>query len=200
MKGSDRDESKIRENAPYDSMRDEFTKGYVQVYTGNGKGKTTAAIGLVIRALGAGMRVFFAQFIKGGRYSEIDMLEKLAESASSGTLVCRQYGEGCFIVREAMESDRFAAERGLEDAREALKSGRYDLVVLDEANVAVKLGLLAEEDLLSLIDDKPECVELVFTGRGASESLIERADLVTEMREVKHYYRKGVTARRGIES
>lgn len=186
-----------RDRSGYDNMRDEFTKGYVQVYTGDGKGKTTAAVGLVIRALGAGMRVFFAQFIKGGRYSEIDMLERVAEHNS---LVCRQYGEGCFILREAQESDRAAARRGLEEARSALKSEEYDLVVLDEANVAAKLGLISDEDLLSLIDDRPECVELVFTGRGASEALIARADLVTEMREIKHYYKKGVTARRGIES
>ena len=184
--------------SPYDNMRDAFTKGYVQVYTGDGKGKTTAAVGLALRALGAGMNVYFAQFIKGAKYSEIGMLERLAESGAG--IVCKQYGEGCFIFREPAEADRIAAKNGLEEVRRVIKSGAYQLVVLDEANVAVSLGLLSEEDLLSVIDDRPGTVELVFTGRGAPEKLKERADLVTEMREVKHYYRDGVLARRGIES
>lgn len=181
----------------YDNLRDEFTRGYVQVYTGNGKGKTTAAIGLTVRALGAGLRVFFAQFIKGGRYSEIGMLEKLAAGES---LECRQYGQGCFIMRDPSDEDREAAKEGLREISRIMKSGLYDLIVLDEANVAVSLGLLDADDLTRLIDAKPERVELVFTGRGAPEGLIERADLITEMREIKHYYQKGVSARRGIES
>ena len=180
----------------YDNMRDEFNSGYVQVYTGNGKGKTTAAIGLTIRALGAGMNVFFAQFIKGGRYSEINMLEKIGGSS----LVCRQYGLGCFITREAVEEDKKAAHKGIEEVREAMKSGKYQLIVLDEANVAVKIGLLDTDDLIKLVDEKPQMVELVFTGRGAPDELIMREDLVTEMTEIKHYYQKGIMARRGIES
>ncbi len=182
--------------SPYDNMRDSFTRGYVQVYTGNGKGKTTAAIGLTIRALGAGMKVFFAQFIKGGRYSEIDMLEQIGGTS----LVCRQYGLGCFITREAVEEDKIAAQAGIAEVRDAMLSGDYQLIVLDEANVAVKIGLLDAEDLLGLIDQKPPMVELLFTGRGAPEELIMRADLVTEMTEIKHYYKSGVMARRGIES
>ncbi|MDR3332167.1 MAG: cob(I)yrinic acid a,c-diamide adenosyltransferase [Synergistaceae bacterium] len=186
------------DQSAYDNLRDEFSRGYVQVYTGNGKGKTTAAIGLAVRALGAGMNVFFAQLIKAGKYSEIDMLERIAGAGDS--LVCKQYGEGCFIMREPAESDRAAARRGIDEVREAMKSGRYQLIILDEANVAVKLGLLHERDLLTLVDEKPEMVELVFTGRCAPDALVERADLVTEMREIKHYYTKGVIARRGIES
>ncbi len=182
--------------SPYDNMRDNFTRGYVQVYTGNGKGKTTAAIGLVIRALGAGMKVFFAQFIKGGRYSEIDVLERIG----GDSLVSRQYGLGCFITREAVEEDRVAARAGIEDITLAMMSGEYQLIVLDEANVAVKIGLLDVGDLLELIDKKPPMTELLFTGRGAPEELIMRADLVTEMTEIKHYYKDGVMARRGIES
>lgn len=187
----------MAEESGYDNLRDEFTRGYVQIYTGNGKGKTTAAIGLMVRALGAGLRVFFAQFIKGGRYSEIDMLEKIA---SAGRLTCRQYGKGCFIMRKPAEEDREAAREGLNEISRIMRSDAYDLIVLDEANVAVNLGLLDVSDLIGVIDGKPEGVELVFTGRGAPEALIERADLVTEMREVKHYYQKGVLARRGIES
>lgn len=181
----------------YDNLRDEFDRGYVQIYTGNGKGKTTAAIGLTVRALGAGLRVFFAQFIKGGRYSEIDMLEKIA---SDGNLTCKQYGRGCFIMREPAEEDRAAAKEGLAEVKAAMTSETYQLIVLDEANVAASLGLLDAGDLIDLVLSKPASVELLFTGRNAPQELIERADLVTEMTEIKHYYKKGVLARRGIES
>ncbi|MDR1514753.1 MAG: cob(I)yrinic acid a,c-diamide adenosyltransferase [Synergistaceae bacterium] len=183
----------------YDNMRDEFTAGYLQVYTGDGKGKTTAAIGLAVRAVGAGLNVFFAQFIKCGKYSEIEALEKMS-GEGLGTLTCRQYGLGCFIMRAPTEEDKSAARNGLEDAASEMKSGRYRLVVLDEANVAVKLGLLDEGELLRFVEARPDDTELVITGRGAPASLIERADLVTEMREIKHYYSGGVRARKGIES
>jgi cob(I)alamin adenosyltransferase len=182
----------------YDNMRDDFSRGYLEVYTGDGKGKTTAAIGLMVRALGAGMNVFFAQFIKAGRYSEIDAIESISKPGAS--LVCRQYGKGCFIMRAPTDDDRAAAREGLADALREMLSGQYQLVVLDEANVAVKLGLLEESELLGFVDKRPDMVELVVTGRGAAKALIERADLVTEMREIKHYYQKGVRARRGIES
>lgn len=189
----------MTEKSEYDSLRDEFTRGYIQVYTGNGKGKTTAAIGLTVRALGAGLRVFFAQFIKGGRYSEIEILEKIA-SGAEGLFQCKQYGTGCFIMREPAEGDRIAAREGLNEVFRIMQAESYQLIVLDEANVAVSLGLLNEADLLRLADAKPDSVELVFTGRNAPPKLIERADLVTEMSEIKHYYQKGVMARRGIES
>jgi cob(I)alamin adenosyltransferase len=179
---------------PYDNSRDDATRGYVQVYTGDGKGKTTAAIGLAMRALGAGMSVFFAQFIKAGRYSEIKTLEGMKN------LTYRQYGSGRFITGAPTDDDILAAKAALNDVRAEMLSGRYQVVILDEANVAYSLGLLAEEDLLALADERPETVELVFTGRGAPEKLMEKADLVTEMREIKHYYAKGVKARRGIES
>ncbi|MDR1916065.1 MAG: cob(I)yrinic acid a,c-diamide adenosyltransferase [Synergistaceae bacterium] len=178
----------------YDSMRDRFSRGYVQVYTGNGKGKTTAALGLSIRALGAGMRVFFSQFIKGAKYSEIDILSAFEN------LTHRQYGLGCFIMRAPTDEDKAAARQGIEEVREAMNSGRYQLVILDEANVASHLGLIPASDLVALAREKPEAVELLFTGRNAPAELIELADLVTEMREIKHYYDKGVKARRGIES
>ena len=179
----------------YDSMRDEFNKGYVQVYTGNGKGKTTAAIGLAVRALGAGLNVYFGQFIKAGRYSEIESLEKLG-----GRLLCRQYGRGCFLMRQPEAEDILLAHKGLEEAVEAMESGLYQLVIMDEINVACSLGLLNAADLIRLIEKRPEGVELVLTGRGALPEVIERADLVTEMREIKHYYQTGVRARKGIES
>ena len=178
----------------YDNEKDSFTRGYIHIYTGNGKGKTTSAIGLSIRALGAGLRVFFAQFLKSGRYSETNILDNMPG------LTHRQYGTGGFIAGKPTEEDARAAALGLKEAREAVEGGEYDLVVLDEANVACRMGLLPEDGLLELAHDKPETVELVFTGRGAPEKLIEAADLVTEMREIKHYFAKGVRARRGIES
>jgi cob(I)alamin adenosyltransferase len=187
----------MSDSSVYDNMRDEFAKGYLQVYTGDGKGKTTAAIGLSVRALGAGMSVFFAQFIKGAKYSEFDALGKLAPN---GSFTHKQYGRGCFIMREPEQADIDAAVEGLADALAEMKSGKYRLVVLDEANVAVALKLLKKEDLLDFASQRPENTELLITGRGATDELKDIADLVTEMREIKHYYEKGVKARRGIES
>ncbi len=178
--------------APY--RRTEFTRGYVQVYTGDGKGKTTAAVGLAVRAAGAGLRVFMAQFIKSMRYSEVEGLER-----SEGQIVCRQYGRGCVRGR-ATPADVEFARNGYQEVRDIIRSGQYQLVILDEINVAASLNLLEVDDLLELIDLKPDGVELVFTGRRADPRLIERADLVTEMQNSKHYYQRGVIARRGIES
>ncbi len=169
-------------------------KGYVHVYTGDGKGKTTAALGLALRAAGAGLRVFFAQFIKGKVYSEIEALERFADR-----ITVEQYGRGCFIKGQPQATDRQAARRGLAKIADAVQDGTYDLVILDEANVAVQCGLFPADELLALIADKPPHVELVFTGRYACGALLELADVVTEMREVKHYYRRGVQARTGIE-
>jgi len=170
-------------------------RGYVQVYTGDGKGKTTAAVGLAVRAAGAGLRTFFAQFIKAERSGEIDVLERLGDR-----VICRRYGGGSWLRGKPGEEDVMRARAGLEEVRQAVSSGEYGLVVLDEADMAVWFQLLAVDDLLALIDVKPERTELVFTGRRADPRLIARADLVTEMREVKHYYRQGVLARRGIEN
>ncbi len=170
-------------------------QGFVQVYTGDGKGKTTAALGLALRAAGAGLRVYFGQFIKNADYSEIKALARFADC-----ITVRQFGRGCFLLTEPAPEDRAAARRALEGLSEALTSGDYDLVIADEANVAVTLGLIEANDLVSLIDRRPEQVELVLTGRGAPDAVLARADLVTEMRCVRHYYDRGVLARQGIES
>lgn len=169
-------------------------QGYVQVYTGDGKGKTTAAIGLAVRALGAGFRVYIAQFAKGMHYSELDALRTFGDKVE-----VHQCGRDCFIRREPAEEDRSMARAGLEEARVALVSGAFDLVVLDEANIAVHFGLFSIDQLLELLDLRPAGVELVITGRRAHPRLLERADLVTEMREIRHYYAAGVQARTGIE-
>ena len=170
-------------------------QGFVQVYTGDGKGKTTAALGLALRAAGAGLRVYFGQFIKNADYSEIKALARFADC-----ITVRQFGRGCFLRTEPAPEDRAAARRALDAIGLALVSGDYDLVIADEANVAVALGLIEPDDLVALIDQRPEQVELVLTGRGAPDAVLARADLVTEMRCVRHYYDRGVLARPGIES
>jgi cob(I)alamin adenosyltransferase len=170
------------------------TKGYVQVYTGNGKGKTTAALGLALRAAGAGYRVFIGQFVKGMRYSEIETLTRLSD-----LITIKQYGRDCFIKSQPTDDDRSMASSGLQEIRKIVFSGDYRLIILDEANIAIYYNLFSLEALLNLIRTRPEHVELVITGRDAHPSLLEEADLVTEMREVKHYYLQGVVARAGIE-
>ena len=170
-------------------------QGFVQVYTGDGKGKTTAALGLALRAAGAGLRVYFGQFIKNADYSEIKALARFADC-----ITVRQFGRGCFLLTEPAPEDRAAARRALDAIGLALVSGDYDLVIADEANVAVALGLIEPDDLVALIDLRPEQVELVLTGRSAPDAVLTRADLVTEMRCVRHYYDRGVLARPGIES
>jgi cob(I)alamin adenosyltransferase len=169
-------------------------KGYVQVYTGDGKGKTTAALGLALRAVGAGLRVYFAQFVKGMRYGGLDALERLGDQ-----IVVRQFGRACFIEREPAPEDIAAARRGYEEVAQVLCAGQHDLVVLDEIHIATHFGLVTVDDLLRLIESRPAHVELVLTGRKADPRILERADLVTEFREVRHYYQRGVAARRGIE-
>jgi cob(I)alamin adenosyltransferase len=169
--------------------------GYVQVYTGNGKGKTTAAIGLALRAAGAGLKVFIAQFVKSEEYSEISALKRFSD-----LVMCRQYGSGCWIYKEPSSDDVRCAQTGLEDVRHIITGGQYDVVILDEANIASHYGLVSADDLVQLVDMKPANLELVFTGRYAHPRLIERADLCTEMQEVKHYYQKGIFARKGIEN
>ena len=170
-------------------------QGFVQVYTGDGKGKTTAALGLAMRAAGAGLRVYIGQFIKNADYSELNTLQRLADA-----ITIEQYGLGCMLVRQPTGQDIDAARRGLAAIATALASGAFDLVIADEINVACALGLLAEGDLLGLMACRPATVELVLTGRGAPAEVLERADLVTEMRPIKHYYEQGITARKGIES
>jgi cob(I)alamin adenosyltransferase len=170
-------------------------KGYVQVYTGDGKGKTTAALGLAVRAAGAGLRVFIAQFVKGMHYSELETLARLQDR-----ITIRQYGRACFIRNQPEPEDVFAAREGLEAVRRILRGGLHQVVILDEANIAVQYSLFSADELVELVGEKPLDVELVITGRNAHPKVLEAADLVTEMREVKHYYRQGVAARPGIET
>ena len=169
-------------------------RGYTQVYTGNGKGKTTAAIGLAIRAAGAGLKVYIAQFIKMGDYSEIKTLKRLSD-----LITVEQFGLGRFTKGKPAPEDIEAAQEGLKKVRSIMNSDEYNIIIMEEANVAVMLGLFAVQDLLKIIINKPDDKELVITGRGASPRIIESADLVTEMKDIKHYYQIGVRARVGIE-
>jgi len=170
-------------------------KGLVQVYTGNGKGKTTAAFGLALRAIGRGLKVYVIQFIKGGfDYGELYVVDKLPN------LKLKAFGRGKFVTEEpAGREDVKLAEEAFALAEEVVKSGEYDVVVLDEINVALNLKLIKIEKVLELIKNKPQHVELVLTGRYASNEIIEAADLVTEMKEVKHPFNKGYKARKGVE-
>jgi len=169
-------------------------KGKVHVYTGDGKGKTTAALGLSIRAAGAGLRVFIAQFIKADEYSEIKALKRFSD-----LITVEQFGLGGFIGGNPSSGDIEAAQKGAARVKEIISSGNYDVVVLDEANIAVKYKLFSEQDLLDIIDAKSKNIELVITGRDAAPKIIEKADLVTQMKAVKHYFQNGVEARVGIE-
>lgn len=169
-------------------------EGYVQVYTGNGKGKTTAAIGLAVRAAGANLKVYIAQFVKGMHYSELDSLKRFED-----LITIKQYGRDCFIFNDPKEEDIQCARDGLKEVENIIMSGEYDVVILDEINIALYYKLFPLEDVIRLIKNKPKHVELVLTGRYAPEEIIELADLVTEMREIKHYYEKGIMARSGIE-
>jgi len=174
----------------------EKDKGYIQVYTGNGKGKTTAALGLALRAAGYGRRVYFGQFLKGQNYGELISVRKLAP-----LITIEQFGRKGFIhVTENPDDEDIArAKKGLQTCLKAMLSRKYSIIVFDEINVALRFHLLSEKEVHDVLDQKPEEVEVVLTGRYAPPSLIKRADLVTEMKEKKHYYAKGVRARLGIE-
>lgn len=177
-------------------MEKKLKKGLVQVYTGDGKGKTTAAIGLAMRALGNGLKVYMIQFMKGQIfYGELKIASDYAPN-----FVIEQKGRPDFVNPKNPDPlDVKLAREALSRAREVLTEGKYDIVILDEINVAVKFGLISLQDVIDLIRVKPEQVELVLTGRYADPEIIKLADLVTEMKAIKHYYDKGVQAREGIE-
>jgi cob(I)alamin adenosyltransferase len=169
-------------------------KGFIHVYTGNGKGKTTAAIGLGIRAAGEGLQVAMIQFMKGRRYSELDALHHI----KNFTVV--QFGRDEFVCKEKPEQvDIDLAQKGFAYAKEIIQKGGYDLVILDEINVALDFNLISLKDVIELLEHKPETVELVLTGRYASPDIIKHADLVSEILEIKHPYQKGVQSRKGID-
>ena len=173
--------------------------GLGRVQTGDGKGKTTAALGLAMRAWGDGLRVLILQFIKGGQtYGELNTIQTLAEA--DGRICVEQCGLG-FTQRGTRTEPEHqeAAARAVGKAREAIQSGAWDLIILDEINYAVKFGLIEESEVLGVLDLRPSELHLVLTGRDARPAVLERADLVTEMKMVKHPYQKGIQAQKGIE-
>ena len=169
-------------------------KGYVQVYTGDGKGKTTSALGLALRAQGAGPKVYIGQFMKKRNYSELKPLQKLKSN-----ITVEQFGRKRFICQEITEEDKLLARWGFEKIKTIIQGGKYDLVILDEINVALNYGLLKEKEVVDVIKSRHEGQEIVLTGRNAPRDIVKLADLVTEMKEIKHYFSKGVKARAGIE-
>jgi cob(I)alamin adenosyltransferase len=173
----------------------ELEKGLVQVYTGNGKGKTSAAFGLALRAIGRNLKVYMIQFIKGGfDYGELYAVKNLPN------FTLKAFGRGKFVTSTPpQKEDVNLAQEALSFAEKIVQSGAYDVVILDEINVALDLQLISLEDVLKLIKSKPPKLELVLTGRNAPEEVIRVADLVTDMKEVKHPFNKGTEARKGIE-
>lgn len=170
-------------------------KGLVQVYTGDGKGKSSAAFGLALRAIGRGLKVYIVQFIKGGfDYGELYIIDKLPN------LTLKAFGRGKFVTEKPpAKMDVDFAQEALALAEKVVASGEYDIVILDEINVALSLKLIELERVMKIVKNKPKHVELILTGRYAPDEVVEAADLVTEMREVKHPYSKGFQARKGIE-
>jgi len=171
-------------------------RGYIHVYTGDGKGKTTASFGLALRAVGNGLKVLVLQFLKGPEMTG----ERTAALNLAPDLEVRPMGrDGLLHPADIMETDRTLAAEALAAAASEMGTGHWDLMILDEINTACALGLVPVANVLNLMDQKPHGLELVFTGRGAPKEMIEKADLVTQMKEIKHYYQQGVPAREGVE-
>jgi cob(I)alamin adenosyltransferase len=175
----------------------DLKQGFTQVYTGNGKGKTTAAIGQAVRAAGAGLKSYIIQFMKEYPYSEINTLKKLNE-----WITIEQKGNDDFVYKKELpsEEEKVKAREALGKAENLMLGRTYNLIILDEILVTIYFKLLTTEEIISVIKKKPEDVELILTGRYCPDEIIKLADLVTEMKEVKHYYTKGILSRKGIES
>lgn len=175
----------------------DLKQGFVQIYTGNGKGKTTAALGQALRAAGAGFKTYIIQFMKEYSYSELISLKNLNE-----WITIEQKGNDDFVYKKELpsEEEKSGAREALKKTQDLMLSHAYNLIILDEVLVAVYFKLLTAKEIVSFIKNRPEDVELILTGRYCPEEIIELADLVTEMKEVKHYYTKGVLSRKGIDS
>lgn len=167
--------------------------GKVHIYTGDGKGKTTAALGLALRAIGAGWQVYIIQFLKGQHYSELNSLKRLSE------VTIKHFGQKTYIYKKGGKQDKILAKKALVWAKKIIAGGKFDLVILDEIFLAAFFKLISVSEVIKLIKNKPKNVELVLTGRQAPKKIIKLADYVTEMKEIKHPYQQGLEARKGIE-
>ncbi len=172
-------------------------KGYIQIYTGNGKGKTSAAIGVAVRAAGIGLKTYFVQFMKVFPYSEVESLKKL-----ENFITLEQFGKDDFIFRKEPPNKEEIAEtkKGLNSAKEKMLSGNYDIIILDEICVSIYFSLFTTEEILDFMNEKPVNVELILTGRYCPQAIVEKADLVSEIEEIKHYYSQGILSRKGFDS
>ncbi len=174
--------------------------GYIQVYTGNGKGKTTASLGLALRALGRGWKVLIVMFTKGGsNYGEIHSFSNLSDDIKNRFKVINAGLDRIVYKNNINDNDRSEISKGWDFAKNAIQNCEYELVILDEANIALDLGLIDLEDMLNTLKNKPKGVEIVLTGRNAPKEVIEIAHLVSEIHPVKHYWDIGVEAREGVE-
>lgn len=191
---------KYTANVTFKGNADKKDQGYIQVYTGNGKGKTTAAMGLALRALGQGKKVNITMFTKGGdNYGEIKAFNKLQPDVRKNLTINQAGLDRIVYTSNETEEDRKIMQKGWENAKKVINSGDTDVVVLDEINIALDLKMIDEKDVIETIKNKPKNVEIVMTGRNAHQSIIDAADLVSNIQEIKHYYNKGVMARQGIE-
>lgn len=182
---------------PQDSGQTKISPGYLHVYTGNGKGKTSAAIGIAVRGAGAGLKTAFIQFMKEYPYSEVKSLSHLNEF-----ILVEQFGGDKFVYEKRLpdNTEKAGIKKGLTRAEELISSGLYDIIILDEIFVSVYFGAITKEELISFTDKHKGKTELIYTGRYAPEEITDRADIVTEMKEVKHYYQQGILSRKGIDS
>ena len=165
----------------------------IQVYTGDGKGKTTAALGLAVRAVGAGLKVYIGQFLKAGTYSEVELLKKIKN------ITLEQFGRESFIWDVPAVEDIWLAREGLAKVKGIVSKAKYDVIILDEINVALNLKLLELEEVVSVIKEAAKRSEVILTGRAAPAAIVKIADLVSEIKDKKHYFNKGIKARKGIE-
>ncbi len=184
-------------------MAKKLKRGYVQVYTGDCKGKTTAALGLAFRALGHGFKIHMIQFLKGkgtDRMAWSEYGEWISARKFGDQFIIEPFGRPEFVnPKHPKPEDIELAKKGVERALEIMKKNEVDILILDELNVAYMFNLISPDDILKILNNKPDDMELIITGRGAPKELMEKADLVTEMKEIKHYYYQGIDARKGIE-
>ena len=174
--------------------------GYIQVYTGNGKGKTTASLGLAMRALGRCWKVLIIMFMKGGDdYGELNSFRNLSPEIARNLTIIQAGPDRIVYQNNKTDEDTELIKKGWELAKKAIKNDEYNLIILDEANIAIDLGLIDLQEMLDVLKNKPEEMEFVLTGRNARQEIIDIAHLVSEIKPVKHYWDTGIAARKGIE-